>query len=153
MVLMVFFSSMTSPRASTVIFFERSPLATAVVTSAMFRTWRGEVVGEQVDVVGQVLPGAGDAGNLGLRAELSFDADGAATLVTCSAKIASVLVMLLRVSASAAISPLAATVSFGDRSPLATAVTTLTMPRTWVVRFDAMKLTLSVRSFQTPRRP
>src|SRR2546425_968059 len=39
MVLMVFFSSKISPRASTVIFLERSPPATAVVTPAMLRTW------------------------------------------------------------------------------------------------------------------
>jgi tRNA A37 threonylcarbamoyladenosine synthetase subunit TsaC/SUA5/YrdC len=39
MVLMVFFSSRISPRTSTVILRERSPLATAVVTSAMLRTW------------------------------------------------------------------------------------------------------------------
>ena len=38
-VLMVFFSSRISPFTSTVIFFDRSPLATAVVTSAMLRTW------------------------------------------------------------------------------------------------------------------
>ena len=38
-VLTVSFTSSTSPRTSTVIFFERSPFATAVVTSAMFRTW------------------------------------------------------------------------------------------------------------------
>ena len=38
MVLIVFFSSRISPRTSTVIFFERSPFATAVVTSAMLRT-------------------------------------------------------------------------------------------------------------------
>ena len=37
-VLMVFLSSSTSPLASAVIFFDRSPLATAVVTSAMLRT-------------------------------------------------------------------------------------------------------------------
>ena len=35
-VLMVSFSSSTSPLASTVIFRERSPFATAVVTAAMF---------------------------------------------------------------------------------------------------------------------
>ena len=35
---MVSFSSAISPLTSTVIFFDRSPLATAVVTSAMFRT-------------------------------------------------------------------------------------------------------------------
>ena len=37
-VLMVFFSSRISPRTSTVILRDRSPLATAVVTSAMSRT-------------------------------------------------------------------------------------------------------------------
>ena len=61
--------------------------------------------------------------------------------------------MLLIVSARAAISPLASTVSFCFRSPLATAVTTLAMPRTWPVRLPAMKLTLSVRSFQVPETP
>src|SRR5436305_1788861 len=38
-VLMVSLSSRISPRTSTVIFFERSPFATAVVTAAMLRTW------------------------------------------------------------------------------------------------------------------
>ena len=38
-VLIVSLSSSTSPLTSTVIFFERSPFATAVVTSAMLRTW------------------------------------------------------------------------------------------------------------------
>ncbi len=61
--------------------------------------------------------------------------------------------MLLIVSASAATSPFASTVSFWRRFPLATAVTTFTMPRTWSVRFAAMKLTLSVRSFHVPPTP
>ena len=73
-----------------------------------------------------------------------------ATFVTCSANVASVSVMLLIVSASAATSPLASTVSFCRRLPFATAVTTFTMPRTWSVRFAAMTLTESVRSFQVP---
>ena len=38
-VLMVSLSCRISPRTSTVIFLERSPRATAVVTSAMLRTW------------------------------------------------------------------------------------------------------------------
>ncbi len=38
-------------------------------------------------------------------------------------------------------------------SPLATAVTTLAMPRTWFVRLPAMKFTLSVRSFHVPPTP
>ena len=37
-VLMVSFNSKISPRTATVIFFERSPLATAMVTSAILRT-------------------------------------------------------------------------------------------------------------------
>ncbi len=61
--------------------------------------------------------------------------------------------MPLMVSASAAISPLASTVSLRSRSPLATAVTTLAMPRTCEVRLPAMKFTLSVRSFQVPATP
>ena len=38
MVLMVSFSSRISPRTSTAIFLDKSPLATAVVTSAILRT-------------------------------------------------------------------------------------------------------------------
>ena len=55
---MVFFSSRISPLTSTVIFFDRSPLATAVVTSAMLRTWPVRFDAIEVDVVGEVLPGA-----------------------------------------------------------------------------------------------
>ena len=36
---------------------------------------RGQVRGEQVDVAGEVLPGAGGAGHVGLAAEAAFDAD------------------------------------------------------------------------------
>ena len=42
---------------------------------------------------------------------------------------------------------------FFDRSPLAIAVDTAAMLRTWAVRFDAIELTLSVRSFQVPATP
>jgi hypothetical protein len=61
--------------------------------------------------------------------------------------------MLLMVSESAAISPLASRLSLRCRLPLATAVTTWAIPRTWLVRLLAMKLTLSVRSFQVPATP
>ena len=73
--LMVFFSSRISPRTSTVIFFDRSPLATAVVTSAMLRTWPVRFDGHGVDRVGEVLPRTGHALHFGLAAELSFRAD------------------------------------------------------------------------------
>ena len=45
----------------------------------------GEVARHGVDVVGEVLPGAGDAGHLGLAAELAFGADFLATRVTSDA--------------------------------------------------------------------
>ena len=58
--------------------------------------------------------------------------------------------MRLIVSASAATSPRASTVTFCDRSPSATAVVTLAIWRTWSVRFDAMPFTDSVRSRHVP---
>ena len=75
MVLMVSFSSRISPFTSTVILRERSPRATAVVTSAMLRTCAGQVAGHGVDRVGKIFPGAGDARHHGLSAELAFGTD------------------------------------------------------------------------------
>ena len=54
---------------------------------------------------------------------------------------------------SSRISPRASTVIFCDRSPLATAVVTAPMLRTWLVRLPASMLTFSVRSFQVPATP
>ena len=47
----------------------------AVATSAMLRTCAVRLLRHEVDVVGQVLPGAGDARHLRLAAELAFGAD------------------------------------------------------------------------------
>ena len=57
------------------------------------------------------------------------------------------------VSLSCRISPRTSTVIFLDRSPLATAVVTSAMLRTWAVRLPAIELTESVRSFQVPATP
>ncbi|RAO61756.1 hypothetical protein LUPAC06_00686 [Micromonospora saelicesensis] len=73
-----------------------------------------------------------------------------ATRVTSSANDDNWSTIVLTVSFSSRISPCAATVIFCDRSPRATAVETCAMLRTWAVRFDAIELTLSVRSFQVP---
>src|SRR5689334_18473396 len=54
------------------------------------------------------------------------------------------------VSLSSRISPRTSTVIFLDKSPFATAIVTSAMLRTWAVRFEAIELTESVRSFQTP---
>ena len=61
--------------------------------------------------------------------------------------------MVLTVFFNSRISPLTSTVIFLDRSPAATALVTSAMLRTWLVRLLAMKLTLSVRSFQVPATP
>ena len=61
--------------------------------------------------------------------------------------------MVLMVFLSSRISPRASTVIFWDRSPLATAVVTWAMLRTWSVRLSAMEFTLSVRSFHVPATP
>ena len=76
-----------------------------------------------------------------------------ATRVTSEAKALSWSTMVLMVSLSCRISPRTSTVIFLERSPLATAVVTSAMLRTWLVRLLAMELTLSVRSFQTPATP
>ena len=60
---------------------------------------------------------------------------------------------MLIVFFSSRISPFTSTVIFFDKSPLATAVVTSAMLRTWPVRLLAMKFTLSVRSFHVPATP
>ncbi len=73
-----------------------------------------------------------------------------ATRVTSEANERSWSTIVLMASLSCRISPRTSTVIFFDKSPLATAMVTSAMLRTWAVRFDAIELTLSVRSFQTP---
>jgi hypothetical protein len=151
--LMLSLSFATSPSASTVMARVRSPLLTAVANSEMARIC---LVSEEASwftfsVSCRHVPSA--LGTLAWPPSLPSMPTSRATPDTWSAKVESVSVMALMVSASAATSPLASTVSFCERSPLATAVTTLLMPRTCVVRLRAMKFTLSVSAFQTPATP
>ncbi|CAM5654015.1 hypothetical protein SALBM135S_08802 [Streptomyces alboniger] len=76
-----------------------------------------------------------------------------ATRFTCSAKFESWSTIVLTVVTSSRISPLASTVIFLERSPMATAVVTSAMFRTWRVRLFAMPFTDCVRSFQVPETP
>ena len=76
-----------------------------------------------------------------------------ATRVTSAANERSWSTIVLIVFLSSRISPLTSTVILRDRSPLATAVVTAPMFRTWSVRFDAIRFTLSVRSFHVPATP
>src|SRR5438094_6587186 len=73
-VLMSSLSSATSPSASTWIERVRSPLVTAVATSASAHLCR-QICGELIDVAGQILPGAGDTRHLCLTAEPALGAD------------------------------------------------------------------------------
>ena len=76
-----------------------------------------------------------------------------ATRVTSPAKALSWSTIVLMVSLSSRISPFTSTVILRDKSPRATAVVTSAMLRTCAVRFPAMALTESVRSFQVPATP
>ncbi len=152
-VLIVFLRRRISPLASTVIFRERSPWATAVVTSAMFRTWsvRFEAMPFTDSVRPRHVPETPSTS--AWPPSLPSVPTSRATRVTSAANTRSVSIIELIVSARAATSPLASIVNFWLRLPSATAVTTLAIPRTCVVRLVAMKLTLSVRSFQVPLTP
>src|SRR3981189_2359389 len=61
--------------------------------------------------------------------------------------------MMLMVFLSSRISPCASTVIRVVKSPLATAVVTPAMLRTWLVRLLAIELTPSVKSFPVPGPP
>ena len=71
-VLMVFFSSRISPRTSTVILRERSPLRHRGRDFGDVADLRRQVAGHGVHGVGQILPHAADALHLRLAAELAF---------------------------------------------------------------------------------
>ena len=151
--LTVFFSSATSPAASTVILRERSPFATAVVTSAMFRTWPVRLPASVFTF--SVRPRQTPLTPLTCAWPPSRPSvpTSRATRVTSSANVESWSTIVLTVFFSSSTSPLTSTVTFFERSPVATAVVTSAMFRTCAVRFDAMKLTLSVRPRQVPLTP
>ena len=152
-VLIVCLSSRISPRASTVIFWLRSPLATAVVTCAMLRTWPVRLLAMRLTLSVRSRHVPLTPSTSAWPPSTPSVPTSRATPVTCSAKTRRRSVIELIVSASVATSPLASTVTFWPRSPLATAVVTTAIWRTWSVRFDAIVLTESVRSFHVPATP
>ena len=128
-------------------------MVTAVATSAMARTCVVRLAASRFTLSVRSFQVPAAPGTLAWPPSLPSTPTSRATVVTWSANVASVPVMLLMVSARAATSPLEATVRFCLRSPSATAVTTLTMPRTCSVRLAAITLTVSVESFQVPATP
>ena len=151
--LMVFFSSRISPLASTVIFCVRSPLATAVVTWAMLRTWPVRLPPMPLTLSVRSFQTPATPGTTAWPPSLPSVPTSRATRVTSDANDRSWSTMVLIASLSWRISPRTSTVIFLERSPLATEMVTSAMLRTWPVRLLAMPLTLSVRSFQVPATP
>ncbi len=152
-VLIVPFSSSISPRAETVIFWLRSPFATAVVTCAMLRTWPVRLFAMRLTLSVRSRHVPDTPSTSACPPSMPSVPTSRATPVTCSANTRRRSVIELIVSASVATSPFASTVTFWPRSPLATAVVTTAIWRTWSVRFDAIVLTESVRSFHVPATP
>ena len=108
----------------------RSPFVTAVDTSAMARTCEVRFPASwfTLSVRSRQVPAA--PGTFAWPPSLPSMPTSRATAVTSAAKVRSVSVMPLIVSASAAISPLAFSTSLAPSSPRATAVTTLPIWRT-----------------------
>ena len=143
----------SSPRTSTVIFLERSPLAMAVATSAMFLTWAVRLPAMKFTESVRSFQVPATPGTCACPPSLPSVPTSRATRVTSPANPLSWSTIVLMVSLSSRISPFTSTVILRERSPRATAVVTSAMFRTWAVRFDAMKFTLSVRPFQVPATP
>ena len=135
------------------IFRERSPRATAVVTSAMLRTWavRFEPIALTESVRSFQVPAT--PGTTPCTPKRPSVPTSRATRVTSEAKLRNCSTIVLIVSFNCSNSPRTSTVILRERSPLATAMVTSAMLRTWAVRFEAIELTLSVRSFHVPATP
>src|SRR5437660_112034 len=152
-VLMVSFNSRISPFTSTVILRDKSPRATAVVTSAMLRTCAVRFLAMAFTESVRSFQVPATPGTLACPPNRPSVPTSRATRVTSAAKERNCSTMVLRVSFNWRISPRTSTVIFLERSPVAIAVATSAMFRTWPVRLLAMKLTLSVRSFHVPATP
>ena len=126
---------------------------TAVATSAIARTWFVRFAASRLTLPVRFFHVPAAPPTSAWPPSLPSVPTSRATRVTSDANELSWSTIVLMVSLSSRISPLTSTVILRDRSPLAIAVATAAMLRTWPVRFDAIELTLSVRSFQVPATP
>ena len=152
-VLIVSLSSRISPRTSTVIFLLRSPRATAVVTSAMLRTWVVRLSAIELTLSVRSFQVPATPRTSAWPPSLPSVPTSRATRVTSEAKALSWSTIVLIVFFCSRNSPRTSTVIFLLRSPRATAVVTSAMLRARAVRLRDIVLTLSVRSFQVPATP
>ena len=107
--LMLSLSAAISPDASTAIERVRSPLVTAVATSAIERTWLVRLAASWLTLSVRSRHRPAAPGTRAWPPSLPSMPTSRAMLVTWSPKVDSVSIMKLMVSASAAISPLAST--------------------------------------------
>ena len=148
--LMLSLSSATSPSASTEIVLVRSPVATALVTSEIARICLVRVPASSLTFSVSRFQVPDTPSTSAWPPRRPSRPTSRATRVTSAANDESWSTIVLIVVFSSRISPRASTSIFFVRSPLATAVVTWAMFRTWLVRLLAIELTLSVRSFQVP---
>src|ERR1700739_2832082 len=119
--LMLSLSPATSPWASTVIERVRSPLVTAVATSAIARTWVVRLAASWLTLSVRSFQVPAAPGTLAWPPSIPSKPTSRATVVTWSANVASVSIMPLIVSARSSLSPLSLWgrlsfgVSVGDR--------------------------------------
>ena len=126
----VSFSSRISPETVTVIFFDRSPCATAVATSAILRTCAVRLPAMEFTESVRSFHVPATPLSCAWPPSLPSVPTSRATRVTSPANALSWSTMVLMVSLSSRISPFTSTVIFFDKSPLATAVVTSAMLRT-----------------------
>ena len=155
MVLMVFLSSRISPRASTLIFWVRSPRATAVVTWAMLRTCSVRLSAMKLteSVRSRQVPDT--PGTTAWPPRRPSPAISRESLVTSAAKRDSCAMRPLTVLASVAYAPCSGRPSSvrvigWERSPSATAPSTRSSSIVGRVRSSTRPLTLSTAVLQPP---
>src|SRR5256886_1793002 len=151
--LMLSLRSPTSPGASTVIVRSSLPRVTAVATSAIARTWVVRLPASWLTFSVSRFQVPETPGTSACPPRRPSVPTSRATRVTSAAKLESWSTIVLMVFLSSSTSPFTSTVIFFERSPACTALVTSAMFLTCEVRFDAMKFTDSVRSFQVPATP
>ena len=128
-------------------------MATAVVTWAMLRTWSVRLVAMKLTLSVRSFQVPATPGTWPDRRGVPSVPTSRATRVTSSANEPSWSTIVLMVSLSSRISPLASTVIFWDRSPLATAVVTCGDVAHLVGQVGRHRVDASVRSFHVPATP
>ena len=126
MVLMASFSCRISPRTSTVIFLDRSPLATAMVTSARLRTWAVRLLAMELTLSVKSFHTPVTSRTWAWPPSLPSVPTSRATRVTSEVNTLSCLIMVLTMVAERRNSPFSGRPSTSrltvcSRSPLATA--------------------------------